>query len=495
MYCPGVYIVSERKAFKTVLLPFLITVILASCVKKETVYIDFPGNLKNEWISLIERNPYPDNFKITYDKEKDSICTIHFYTSDWQKPLNQGKTDLYITVKKDFYAPTVPLWNSRFDCSIYEVSQFPVRLINTINLPERALKVEGKYPDNDNYPLVRETSVSIEYKDDKIRNKILENWLLNLPKEIEEPEIAIIGSVGDIMPQRGVDTILLRSDVGYKQVFSDTLPKLQAFDLLLGNLEGTLTKRDVRITKSYNFRFNPDVLKPLKTAGFDYLSIANNHSYDYGEKGFIDTLNNLKKHGMPTSGAGETPEQTAIPWKVKIKDNQIQILSLGAFPQEKNGFNGFKQASVTKNRAGILWQGNFAFSAVKRSFNQDSFNIIMIHGGDEWHSIPNHDQIFLYRKLIDLGADLILGSHPHVLQGVEIYNKKLIAYSLGNFIFPGMEDTNYGTTSIILSVGIYKGKIIYTEFIPVNIDGKIVKIDKTGKILPRFLDLTKTLNK
>ena len=299
------------------------------------------------------------------------------------------------------------------------------------------------------------------------------------------------------MVGRGVDTTLLYSKEGVNRIFGDTLPILRSHWLTMGNLEGSVTYTKTKVKKSFNFKFSPKVLTPLKSAGFDYFSLTNNHIYDYGEKGLLDTINNLQKYNIATSGIGKTPKEAITPWEKvidKTSGDRVKVLSLGAYPQEANGFSGSRQAAVTPNRPGILWNTVQVVDDIKNQFGDQSFNILMVHGGYEWKNRPHEYQIKLYKKLIDNGADVIFGSHPHVLQGVEAYKKGLIVYSMGNFIFPGMELTEYGEESMIFSLGIIENSIKYVEFIPVKINKKVISIDKSGKILNRFLKLTKDIN-
>ncbi len=166
---------------------------------------------------------------------------------------------------------------------------------------------------------------------------------------------------------------------------------------------------------------------------------------------------------------------------------------MGAYPQERNGWNGRTMAQVTDTRPGILFDGELAMEAVKNMSSPSSFDVLMIHGGVEWTSIPEENQQSLYQSYLDAGADIILGSHPHVLQGMEEWQGKLIAHSLGNFIFPGMGSMKFAEESMILSVGIYDNKIKYIKPIPVDIDNQRLSIDNSGIILKRFENLSKKL--
>ena len=149
---------------------------------------------------------------------------------------------------------------------------------------------------------------------------------------------------------------------------------------------------------------------------------------------------------------------------------------------------------VTNSRAGILWEGEDAFKSIKEAFSGDGFKIIMVHGGEEWQNTPSLEQKSLYRNSIDLGADVVFGAHPHILQGVEIYNNGFIAYSLGNFIFPGMQLMPYAEESMLISLGIYNGNICFINFFPIQMNQQKVKLSNSDKVLDRFLNLTIMLN-
>lgn len=119
--------------------------------------------------------------------------------------------------------------------------------------------------------------------------------------------------------------------------------------------------------------------------------------------------------------------------------------------------------------------------------------MLMVHGGYEWAAIPHRDQVRLYREFIDRGVDIVFGSHPHVVQGMEVYQGKLIFYSLGNFLFPGMEETQGGEESIIVSCGVYRGRVRYLEVYPIRLQGPTVRLDPASRTLDRFYQLSRTL--
>ncbi|HZK19989.1 MAG TPA: CapA family protein [Treponemataceae bacterium] len=289
------------------------------------------------------------------------------------------------------------------------------------------------------------------------------------------PHITYISAVGDMILSRGVDYSMIYAK-SPKPVFTTTLDVLTTNDITIGNLECVVTNRTENAEKTYTFKGSKKALPYLKEAGFNYLMVTNNHSYDYGEDGFKDTLKALEKHGIHTSGAGTTLKKAQEFYRTVCNDLTIAILSCGAFPIEKSGFDGKKTATATDDRAGILWEGKDFLNLVAQEKQNDSYIIINVHGGEEYTSLPSEKQKKLYKQLCDHGADIVFGSHPHVVQPVELYNKSLIAYSLGNFVFPGMDEMHGAEDSIIIRVGIANSRILYYEKYPCILDQTTVRL-------------------
>jgi len=483
----------------------ILSLFLTNCTAEPLhVKLVLPQDTEKVWAALTSRVPLPKGIILSRGSRSAEECSIvlssTFSSAGKEYTIQSAKnfTAYSSVISRQWYAPQTALW------SLDSGKKTALVPLNHIRLPMKALPINGSYPDSAAYPGIKITTVTLLLpKDAKNIPRILREQLINWMHRIshnpigrveKKPDIAWIGGVGDLMLQRGVETILLGSKNGIHTIFTDTLPILREEDLLLGNLEGSITRRNRKTPKSYNFKFNPAVLPLLHKAGFDYLSQTNNHIYDYGEEGFIDSLNYLKNSSIATSGAGMTIEEAQAYWETSIKGQTIRVLSIGAYPKENNGFDGKTQASVTSIRPGILFAGPLADEAVRRMASPDTFDIIFIHGGKEWHSTPTKQQKALYRSYIDMGADLILGSHPHVLQGIEARNGKLIVYSLGNFIFPGMGGMRYGENSIILSLGIVNGEIKYVLPIPVKINNKTLQLDKRASSLKRYLKLIKEQN-
>ena len=407
-----------------------------------TIYIDFDVDpaVNREIVSEILSVPLPQGIAFSDNPPAAYRISVVVTVANLEKPLPPAAGDApgKKLLLRTWYAPAVPYAGDFFGVEGVESEPktgsgngaetgfgFRMLPLHEIALPTRALPVDGKYPGNPGYPYYEDTVIFLAADDkqssDKTTLALLVDWIGLLPSAIGDSEITWFAAVGDVMPGRGVSRLLAREN-GLNTVFTDTLPVLRRADVVTGNLEGAVTTRGVRTEKSYSFRFKPEVLDSLKSAGFDYLSITNNHSYDFGEIGFMDTITHLASAGIATSGAGIDLASASVPAVFNRAGGEIRVLSIGAYPPEKNGFDGEKTASVREDRAGILWADDYGLAAVTAAFSDESFDILLVHGGVEWSTAPTREQRVLYRRFVDLGADAVIGSHPHVLQGVEVYN-------------------------------------------------------------------------
>ena len=421
--------------------------------------LDVPEALAPAWRSILAEHPLPAGLKIVDQGGSERVS---------MERVRQGAAPgpgMRRIVERTFLAPVGLLGQA-------ERSTGEVLPIESIRLPSVALPVDGLFPGQPGYSLVEETALGIEGSD-----PALQAWFESIPEAPSPEEAGVvlwIGAVGDIMPARGVDE-LIQGRRGLERVFGNTLPLLESCDVLLGNLEGAATRRGVKAAKTYTFRFHPGALAMLAQAGFTHLSLANNHSFDFGETGFLDTLEALEACGISAPGAGRNAAEAGTAREIGAGGTTVRVLSFGAYPVDRMGFDGRRTARATAARPGILWLDDESLAAAARQFGPDTFDVAMVHGGEEWTSAPTPGQQRLYRRLIEAGADLVIGSHPHVLQGMEAMGGGLIAWSLGNFLFPGMDGTKGGEDSAILRLGVYRGAIRYVQSYPVRLKGGTVR--------------------
>lgn len=495
-----------------------------SCSAPVELVVSVEEGAEGRWRTLLDAYPPPEAFALVSPGDAGTDAPPAIRLARRLAPVLES-TPARRVLEREWLAPAAPLWQetpaSRRRASPAGDPGELVPLVD-IGLPQTARPADGLYPDHPDYPLVDQLVLEFDpaalgLEDDELR-AALSDWFASLPATDERaPEVAWIGGVGDLMVARGVTTLLDRSD-GLEVVFSDVLPLMREVDFLLGNLEGAVSVRGEPLAKGFTFRFRPRVLDPLARAGFDYLSVVNNHSYDYGEIGFLDTLAWLAQSPIATSGVGRDLEEASRAYRAVVGGAgqvdagarpdgpalgglPVAVLSVGAYPVERSGFDGARTTAAAADRPGVLWADArnptaqaAALEAMRREFGEESFDIVMVHGGAEWATAPSQAQRELYRSYVDAGADLVLGHHSHVVQGFESYGGALIAYSLGNFVFPGMFVTEYGEQSVLLRVGVVDGGIRYVEPVPVRIDHQLLALDPDGGQLPRMLDGTRALH-
>ncbi|KUO72512.1 MAG: hypothetical protein APF77_12065 [Clostridia bacterium BRH_c25] len=200
----------------------------------------------------------------------------------------------------------------------------------------------------------------------------------------------------------------------------------------------------------------------LKGAGFDLLSLANNHTMDQGREGLTDTIKVLESYGIKTVGAGMSRSEARKPVFIEKGKTRIGFLGYSDFPPEGYMYDEDK-ADVA--RADMKSLGEEA----KAAREQCDFLVVSFHWGKEFDRYPGDRQREMAHTAIENGADLVIGHHPHVLQSVEEYKGKLIFYSLGNFVFdrqlPGGTDE-----SVIIDITVDRGGWKETRIIPIRIE-------------------------
>jgi len=215
-------------------------------------------------------------------------------------------------------------------------------------------------------------------------------------------------SVGDKIKANGLDYVF--SKLKEDNFFDD-------YDLIGSNLEGTVTNNGAHYSPilAYDFAFDPQVVEGLKEYNFNFFNLANNHFSDQGEQGISETRINLDKLGFSYVGCRNG----------RISDCSGKIIEIGG---KKIGMLGFSTvyAKFDQDKANQIIQQL-----------EDSTDLIIanIHWGIEYSHNQNQTQQKIAHNLIDAGVDIIIGHHPHVVQGIEIYKNKPIFYSLGNFVF------------------------------------------------------------
>jgi poly-gamma-glutamate synthesis protein (capsule biosynthesis protein) len=270
---------------------------------------------------------------------------------------------------------------------------------------------------------------------------------------------------------RGAERILFGEGAG--GLFGAAEDLLRNADLTLVNLEGAVTSRGTRTEKAFNFRFSPAVAALLREAGIDAVLLANNHAFDWGTEGFLDTLDHLEKAGIGVLGAGRDEDAAGQPFIFRKGSARARVFGLASYPVERSGWDG-RSVAAGKNRPGMLHTGRGGAAAIKVGLaggTSGDLLVVLFHGGDEWSSRPNRATRELCRDLVLAGADLIIGSHPHIVQGFEWVEDKPVFWSLGNFVFAGMENSGGGDKGLCVRLGFWGKRLMYLEPFPLDLTG------------------------
>jgi poly-gamma-glutamate synthesis protein (capsule biosynthesis protein) len=242
----------------------------------------------------------------------------------------------------------------------------------------------------------------------------------------------------------------------------EKLNEYREADIAMVNLENPLTRATLSSpNKQFNFKADPEAVEVLTHGGVDIVNLANNHTMDYEEPGLVETLETLEQAGIHAVGAGRNLTEARRPEIIEVKGQRIAYLGY----YDAN----FHAASVDLAGTNPLQHEHQQRVAedIRAIRDQVDWVIVNYHWGIELSEYPADWQIELAHATIDQGADLVVGHHPHVLQGAEIYKGKPIIYSLGNFIFGGNSRTDYETA--VLKVALKADRQMRVEFLPVEV--------------------------
>lgn len=234
---------------------------------------------------------------------------------------------------------------------------------------------------------------------------------------------------GDVIFAGKVAELLQKQ--GYNYSYSALDGMFKKDDLTVVNLETPITTGGVGAAdKQFVFKGAPEALDALKSAGVDAVNLANNHTLDQGEQGLLDTLNHLNTRGIPYVGAGKNSKEAYT--AQYFERNGIKIALLGftrVIPRSDWA------AGAGKPGLASVYDSTEALKTIAAVKQKADIVVVVVHWGKERVEQYDSTQQTLGRSFIDAGADLVIGGHPHVLQGIEPYQGKWIAYSTGNFIF------------------------------------------------------------
>jgi poly-gamma-glutamate synthesis protein (capsule biosynthesis protein) len=259
-----------------------------------------------------------------------------------------------------------------------------------------------------------------------------------LPSTGDQP--VSIAIVGDVMLADGPGRVIAAG----RDPFAPFAARLAAADLRIANLECVVAQGGKAEDKPWTFRAHPRVL-PVLARHFDAVSVANNHAGDYGRQAFAQMLGRLKSAGVPYFGGGHTLREAHEPLIVARHGFRIALL----------GYNGFlpRAFEATEDHPGIAWiDEQHLIEDIRRARTAHHADLVIpfMHWGQEHEPLASEHQRGLARRMIDAGADMVVGTHPHVVQDTETYRGRPIVYSLGNFVFDGFSHIDNNTGWLLL---------------------------------------------
>jgi poly-gamma-glutamate synthesis protein (capsule biosynthesis protein) len=267
-----------------------------------------------------------------------------------------------------------------------------------------------------------------------------------------------IAVAGDWAPIRALDPVVRETP---EAVYGDMLTVLRGADLRIVNCECALAAAERPVWKSGAvFKGSPAHVAGLTTVPFEIACLANNHVFDYGLKGFRETLDVLHRNGIRTVGAGLKLEEALAPLTVAVKGMRITILNFG---------EGEDLTASSGGPGGCGWEIDKLAAHVRRAKKRGDFVVVVAHAGLEYIPFPPPYIVAAYRALSAAGADCVIGHHPHVPQGLELRRGRLIAYSLGNFVFWQPGDLYYRRTGFFLVLHVRRGRLSSYELRPYRI--------------------------
>jgi poly-gamma-glutamate synthesis protein (capsule biosynthesis protein) len=238
-------------------------------------------------------------------------------------------------------------------------------------------------------------------------------------------------------------------------------------DIAMVNLETAVTSRGAPAPKEYVFRAPASAFSALKSGGVDLVTVANNHGMDYGTTGLQDTLVAGRRAGVPVVGAGRTDEQAYAPHRVTVRGQRIAIIGATQVLDDHlisawTAGPGKMGLASAKNEARLV-------RAVRSARRTSDTLVVYLHWGVELEGCPTRAQTSLARTLVAAGADVVVGSHAHVLLGAGKLKRALVAYGLGNFVFYASREVT--SQSGVLEVTVTGRRIDRYRWLPARISG------------------------
>lgn len=286
--------------------------------------------------------------------------------------------------------------------------------------------------------------------------------LKKLSTTLSGSSMVTVAAAGDVNFGDGVTPNLTAGGLGYP--FANVSGIFESADLSFVNLECCISSQGAPVGgKEFTFRGPADSAGALVEGGIHVVSLANNHSKDWGTAAFVETMAHLKEAGIAWCGAGNNASEAYSPAVLEARGKKVAFVAFtGIVPDGWPATAANPGCATTTDRERVA-------RTVREARSRGNFVVASFHWGIELATAPNQEQKQLAHLAVDSGADLVLGHHPHVVQGFELYKNRLIAYSLGNYVFSPPREISSKTLTLVALLG--QNGLVQAKIIPNVISG------------------------
>ena len=297
------------------------------------------------------------------------------------------------------------------------------------------------------------------------------SWTADLTAPHSHKTTTKVCIAGDLAPIRAFKEII---DTNPESIYGDLMPILRKADLSIVNLESPLSDRGEAAFKSGSvFKGEQHHIKALTAVPFDVVTLANNHVFDYGVDAFQDTMDVLNRNNIQWTGAGMSFKEACTPIVININDIQIAIVNFS---------EGEDLTSAGKNPGVMGWDLPKIEDTIKSLKPKVDFIIVISHCGIEYIPFPPPYVTRAFKQMAEAGANIVIGHHPHVPQGIQFHNNIPLIYSLGNFVFYQQTDLYYRKLGYFVGLALNKDSLLSLELIPYEINDPGLSLLKEPKL-------------
>jgi poly-gamma-glutamate synthesis protein (capsule biosynthesis protein) len=431
-------------------------------IRGGTLSLDADADLLPRLKKLLADRPLPTGWILATSSDRAAVA-ISLRSLAPSLPLPRGA----VIIGTRYLAASAELADDVFSVSSRRALESGLVSLESIVLPRRALAVDGLWPGDPDYPFAQRLVLSVSSAGSgqtfwASSYGSISKWLEDVAEaaKASDPRPLVLAAAGDIQIGEKQWPLLAKGEEGLSSLIrGGVLDLLRKPDIAVANLESSISVRGIpNPRKRYRFRMPPGSAAALKRAGLGLLLLGNNHAFDFGEEAFDDTLVDLEKNGLPIVGAGRNLANAAAARFIETGPSRLAFVGYAFYPDESLGFTTAEAAAGT-DRAGVSADEASAMASVRGAAAAGACVVVLAHGGAEYVQKPTAAAKRLYARFVDAGAALVIGSHPHLLQGCEARSGSLIAYSLGNFLFTGETEPPEAWKSAVLDFLLYRGKV------------------------------------